>query len=77
MTTMAMIFGMLPTAAPGVFRLVSGAEWRAPMAATVIGGLLVSTLLTLLVIPVLYTIFDDVGSWFTRLVQRILRRAFP
>jgi len=77
MTTMAMIFGMLPTAAPGVFRLVSGAEWRAPMAATVIGGLLVSTMLTLLVIPVLYTVFDDVGSWFTRLVQRILRRAFP
>ena len=77
MTTLAMIFGMLPTAAPGIFRLVSGAEWRAPMAAAVIGGLIVSTLLTLLVIPVLYTVFDDIGSSFTARMRALVHRAFP
>jgi len=77
MTTLAMIFGMLPTAAPGVFRLVSGAEWRAPMASAVIGGLILSTLLTLLVIPVLYTVFDDLGSAFTAKLRGLLRRLFP
>jgi len=73
MTTLAMIFGMLPVAFPMVFRLVSGAEWRAPMALAVIGGLIVSTLLTLLVIPVLYTVFDDLGNFFNRIKNR--RRA--
>ncbi|NIM04111.1 MAG: hypothetical protein GTO55_00135 [Armatimonadetes bacterium] len=77
MTTLAMIFGMVPTAMPSVFRLVSGAEWRAPMAAAVIGGLIVSTLLTLLVIPVLYTVFDDIGIAFMKRLRDLLRRAFP
>jgi hydrophobic/amphiphilic exporter-1 (mainly G- bacteria), HAE1 family len=52
MTTFAMIFGMLPIA-------LFGSESRAPMAITVIGGLTTSTLLTLVVVPVVYTLLDD------------------
>jgi HAE1 family hydrophobic/amphiphilic exporter-1 len=59
MTTVAMIFGMLPLA----LALGAGAEARAPMARAVIGGLITSTMLTLFVVPVMYTILDDVGSW--------------
>ena len=55
MTTLAMIFGMLPLA----FEWGAGAEFRAPMARAVIGGLVTSTLLTLLVVPVVYTYLDD------------------
>jgi HAE1 family hydrophobic/amphiphilic exporter-1 len=60
MTTAAMIFGMLPLA----FALGEGAEQRAPMARAVIGGLITSTLLTLFVVPVVYTLLDDVSAWF-------------
>ncbi len=59
MTTLAMIFGMLPL----FLAIGSGAEMRAPMARAVVGGLLTSTLLTLLVVPVMYTYMDDLGSW--------------
>ncbi|HSL99947.1 MAG TPA: efflux RND transporter permease subunit [Candidatus Limnocylindria bacterium] len=59
MTTLAMIFGMLPLA----LALGPGGEMRAPMARAVIGGLVTSTFLTLLVVPVVYTVLDDVGSW--------------
>jgi HAE1 family hydrophobic/amphiphilic exporter-1 len=55
MTTLAMIFGMLPLA----FAIGAGAEMRAPMARAVIGGLVTSTLLSLLVVPVVYTFLDD------------------
>jgi hydrophobic/amphiphilic exporter-1 (mainly G- bacteria), HAE1 family len=55
MTTLAMIFGMLPLA----FAIGAGAEMRAPMARAVIGGLITSTLLTLIVVPVVYTYLDD------------------
>jgi HAE1 family hydrophobic/amphiphilic exporter-1 len=55
MTTLAMIFGMLPLA----FAIGAGAEMRAPMARAVIGGLITSTLLTLLVVPVVYSYLDD------------------
>jgi HAE1 family hydrophobic/amphiphilic exporter-1 len=55
MTTLAMIFGMLPLA----FAIGAGAEMRAPMARAVIGGLITSTLLSLLVVPVVYTLLDD------------------
>jgi len=58
MTTLAMIFGMLPTA----LALGRGSEWRAPMAIAVIGGLIVSTLLTLVFIPTLYTLVDDLAK---------------
>jgi len=66
MTTLAMIFGMLPTA----LALGQGAEFRAPMAHAVIGGLITSTLLTLIVVPVVYTLLDDFGSKFGALVRR-------
>ena len=59
MTTVAMIFGMMPLA----LAIGSGAEARAPMARAVIGGLITSTLLTLFVVPVMYTYLDDVGGW--------------
>lgn len=55
MTTLAMIFGMIPTAlATGI-----GSEMRSPMAYAIIGGLITSTLLTLVVVPVIYSVLDD------------------
>ncbi|MGB0496237.1 MAG: efflux RND transporter permease subunit, partial [Kangiellaceae bacterium] len=54
MTTMTTTLGMLPLA----LGISEGTEIRAPMAITVIGGLLASTLLTLIVIPVMYSVFD-------------------
>ena len=62
MTTLAMVFGMLPLAV-GVGE---GSEQRAPLAHAVIGGVLASTLLTLLVVPVLYSILDDLATWRQR-----------
>ncbi len=62
MTTMAMIFGMLPVA----LGLGSGSEMRQPMSIALIGGLSLSTLLTLLVIPVLYAQFDDLMNFFKK-----------
>jgi len=62
MTTAAMVFGMLPLA----LGFGSGGEMRAPMARAVIGGLITSTLLTLIVVPVVYTVLDDVAGWFRR-----------
>ena len=58
MTTCSMIFGMVPTA----LALGQGGEFRAPMARAVIGGLITSTLLTLIVVPVVYTYLDDFGA---------------
>ena len=62
MTTLAMIFGMVPIA----LALGEGGGFRAPMARAVIGGLITSTLLTLVVVPVAYTYFDDFGGWMRR-----------
>ncbi len=62
MTTAAMIFGMVPLA----LALGEGAEQRAPMAHAVIGGLITSTLLTLFVVPVVYTMLDDMVVWARR-----------
>jgi HAE1 family hydrophobic/amphiphilic exporter-1 len=59
MTTLAMIFGMLPLA----LGLGAGGEMRAPMARAVIGGLITSTMLTLLVVPVVYAVLEDVRLW--------------
>ena len=55
MTTLAMIFGMSPLA----FEIGSGAEIRAPMARAVIGGLITSSLLTLVAVPVAYSLLED------------------
>jgi len=62
MTTFAMIGGMLPTA----LAVSRGAEIRAPMAVAVIGGLALSMLLTLIVIPVVYSAVDDIWHWILR-----------
>ncbi|HEX3159852.1 MAG TPA: efflux RND transporter permease subunit, partial [Gemmatimonadaceae bacterium] len=66
MTTLAMIAGMFPIA----LALGEGGGFRAPMARAVIGGLITSTLLTLVVVPVAYTYFDDFGGWVRRYVLR-------
>jgi len=66
MTTAAMVFGMLPIA----LGIGKGAEMRAPMAIAVIGGLLSSMFLTLVMVPVVYTIFDDLGHRFGRRVTQ-------
>jgi HAE1 family hydrophobic/amphiphilic exporter-1 len=63
MTTLAMIFGMLPVA----LGIGSEAEMRQPMAVAVIGGLITSTLLTLAVVPVVYTLVDEwIENWQNR-----------
>lgn len=58
MTTIAMIFGMLPMA----LGITEGAEAQAPMGRAVIGGIITSTLLTLLVVPIAYTYLDQWGA---------------
>ncbi|MDR2990839.1 MAG: efflux RND transporter permease subunit [Burkholderiaceae bacterium] len=62
MTTLAMIFGMLPLA----FATSEGAEQRAPLGQAVIGGVITSSLLTLVVVPVVYSYLDDLAGWFKR-----------
>lgn len=64
MTTGAMIFGMIPVA----LALSEGGEQRAPMAAAVIGGLITSTMLTLLVVPAAYSVLDNLAARLRRLV---------
>ena len=63
MTSIAMGAGMLPTA---IGMGVADASFRSPMAVAVIGGLITSTLLSLVVIPVVYTFADDVEELFKR-----------
>jgi hydrophobic/amphiphilic exporter-1 (mainly G- bacteria), HAE1 family len=62
MTTLAMIFGMVPLA----FALTEGSEQRAPMGQAVIGGVITSSLLTLVVVPVVYCYMDDLAQWLKR-----------
>lgn len=66
MTTLAMIFGMLPLA----LGLGEGGEQRGPLGQTVIGGVITSSLLTLVVVPVVYTVLDDFGVWVSRKWRR-------
>ena len=62
MTTLAMIFGMVPLA----FAISEGSEQRAPMGQAVIGGVITSSLLTLVVVPVVYGYMDDLAQWLRR-----------
>jgi len=66
MTTLAMGAGMLPIALA-----LGGADmsFRSPMAVAVIGGLLTSTVLSLLVVPAVFTYIDDLAQWLRRLVR--------
>jgi HAE1 family hydrophobic/amphiphilic exporter-1 len=66
MTTLAMVFGMMPLA----LGLGEGASQRAPMAHAVIGGLISSTLLTLVVVPVVLVYIDRVGLWARKRLRR-------
>ncbi|HUO22359.1 MAG TPA: efflux RND transporter permease subunit [Caulobacteraceae bacterium] len=67
MTTVAMTMGMLPTA----LGIGVGAEWRQPMAIGVIGGLISSTLLSLVLVPVVYEIVDDFEQWLRPKAARL------
>ncbi len=66
MTTMAMVAGMLPSA----FAIGAGGEFRSPMAIAVIGGLIVSTVLSLLFVPAFFAMMDDMGRGIGGLWRR-------
>ncbi|HMP11682.1 efflux RND transporter permease subunit, partial [Hydrogenophaga sp.] len=66
MTTLAMVFGMVPLA----FALTEGSEQRAPMGQAVIGGVITSSILTLVVVPVVYCYLDDLANWVRRRGRR-------
>ncbi len=68
MTTIAMVAGMLPSA----YGVGDGGEFRAPMAIGVVGGLLVSTVLSLVFVPSFYSIVDSLGSWTGRFFSRFV-----
>ena len=68
MTSIAMSAGMLPSA----LGVGEGGSFRAPMATAVIGGIIVSTVLSLIVVPSFYLIMDDVSYWLSKLFSRIL-----
>jgi HAE1 family hydrophobic/amphiphilic exporter-1 len=76
MTTVAMGAGMLPIA----LKIGADADFRAPMAIAVVGGLVTSTVLSLFYIPVVFTYVDDAKRWVGRLVldsSRRKRNAMP
>ena len=73
MTTLAMVFGMVPLA----FALSEGSEQRAPMGQAVIGGVITSSLLTLVVVPVVYCYLDDLSRWARRRVFRLPPAPLP
>jgi HAE1 family hydrophobic/amphiphilic exporter-1 len=73
MTTLAMIFGMVPLA----FALTEGSEMRAPMGQAVIGGVITSSLLTLVVVPVVYCYMDDLAQWIQHLYSGKTRTTSP
>lgn len=66
MTTIALIAGMLPIA----LAIGRGSEFRETIGITIIGGVVLSTLLTLVVIPCSYSIFDDMSQWLGRKLNR-------
>jgi len=66
MTACSTIAGMLPVA----IGLGSGAETRSPMGIAIVGGMLTSTVLTLIVVPVVYSLLDDLAGWLRKLFVR-------
>jgi multidrug efflux pump subunit AcrB len=68
MTTIAMIAGMVPSA----LAFGAGGEFRAPMAVSVIGGLLVSTVLSLVFVPAVFVLMDNVSRFTSRLADRLV-----
>jgi HAE1 family hydrophobic/amphiphilic exporter-1 len=71
MTSLTIAIALLPTA----LELGEGAEFRAPLAATVIGGVISSTLLTLVLIPVVYTLIDAIPGWLGRQFAFVMPRS--
>ena len=67
MTTLAMMAGMMPIA----LGFSGDSSFRAPMAISVIGGLITSTLLSLIVIPAAFTVLDDLGEWVKRRGRKV------
>jgi HAE1 family hydrophobic/amphiphilic exporter-1 len=67
MTSAAMVLGMLPTAVSSA----EGSEFRAPMAIAVIGGVISSTLLSLIVVPVFYLAIENLKAWLPRFARRV------
>ncbi|MFE1573582.1 efflux RND transporter permease subunit [Comamonas odontotermitis] len=68
MTTIAMAMGMLPTA----LGVSSGSEFRQPLAVAVIGGLVSSTALSLILVPVVYAVMDDLENWLKPRLVRLV-----
>ena len=68
MTTVAMVAGMIPI----LIGLTGDSSWRAPMAVTIIGGLILSTVLTLLLVPAGYSLSDGFEAWIGPKLGRAL-----
>ena len=68
MTTVAMVAGMIPVAVGWG----GDSDFRSPMAISVIGGLVTSTLLTLVIVPAVFTVFDDIERWIAPKAGRLL-----
>jgi HAE1 family hydrophobic/amphiphilic exporter-1 len=73
MTTLAMIAGMAPTA----LGLGEGAAFRQPMSIAVIGGLVSSTILSLVLVPSAYEIIDDLELWLKQRLRRLVTAKSP
>jgi multidrug efflux pump subunit AcrB len=73
MTTVAMVAGMVPVACGWG----GDSDFRSPMAIAVIGGLITSTLLTLVIVPAVFTLFDDIERWVSPRAGKILAHAAP
>ncbi len=69
MTTCTMVFAMLPLA----IKFGAGSEERSPMATVLVGGLITSTMLTLVFVPVMYSYLDDFGHWLQKLGLTTMR----
>ena len=68
MTTIAMAAGMVPSA----LAFGAGGEFRAPMAIAVIGGLIFSTMLSLVFVPAMFMMMDDIGALTSRFGRKLL-----
>jgi len=68
MTTIAMAAGMMPSA----LAFGAGGEFRSPMALAVIGGLIFSTILSLVFVPAMFMLMDDIGTLFWRFAKRLV-----
>ncbi len=73
MTTVAMVAGMLPVA----LGISGDSSWRMPMAVVVIGGLLLSTALTLVIVPAGFTLADDLEKWLGPKMKRVFTNDEP